>query len=398
MVVGAYAPEPVGGSERQCALLTEALIARGHSVDVVTFRHTRATTSTEERESFCLHRLGRLGPSVFAFKRSLESLLSRFPFVSLDAARVFAFWIGLPGVWLARREFLEALKRFAAHAQGRYDLVHVHESGWLAGACVAQWQSSGVPVICKEATSPAMGAIGFDTPRRGQLDTSRRKASAWIAQTEVVRSELCGLLNSESTVALVPNAVAIPDDVAHSASTRVLYVGNLTQGAHWKGFDVLFDAWVQVVAQRSDAKLCVVGAGDTTPWTSVLARHAVEDSVMFAGRVPDPSSHYLDAGIFVLPSRVEGMSNALLEAQSFGLTCVVSDIPGNTAVVDHETNGITVPVGDADALAGALLRVLGDGPLRARLGEAARSNAERQFAVPRVVDALEQLYRGQVGA
>ena len=262
MVVGAYAPEPVGGSERQCALLTEALIERGHSVDVVTLRHQRASLSAEERALFRLYRLGRFGPFAFAFKRTLESLLGRLPLVSLDGARVLAFWIGLPGVWLARFEFLKALKRFAAQSQGRYDLVHVHESGWLAGASVAQWQPSGVPVICKEATSPAMGVIGFDTPRRGQLDDARRKASAWIAQTEAVRSELPALLTSESPVALVPNAVVVPDAAADPVSERVLYVGNLSQGAHWKGFDVLFDAWVKVVAQRPGAKLSVVGGGD----------------------------------------------------------------------------------------------------------------------------------------
>ncbi|MDE0840495.1 MAG: glycosyltransferase, partial [Kiritimatiellae bacterium] len=164
-----------------------------------------------------------------------------------------------------------------------------------------------------------------------------------------------------------------------------------------KGFDVLFEAWVQVIDQRPDAKLTVVGVGDAAPWQAYLAGHAkASESVTFMGRLDDPYEAYLGAGVFVLPSRVEGMSNALLEAQSSGLACVVSDIPGNRAVVSHDVNGLTVPVGDAGALAEGMLRLLGDTDLRARLGHAAREHMEQRFGLARVVDQLTDLYRSLV--
>lgn len=397
MAVGAYAPEPVGGSERQCALLTDALIARGHTVDVVTFRHEAQSPAGRIDGALTVHRLGRWGPHAFVFKRAVESMLARLPGVSPARARELGFWLGLPGVWLARAEFLRQLTRFATRNRARYDLVHVHESGWLAGACVARWGEQGVPVFCKEATAPALGPIGFDTPRRRQLDASRRNASAWIAQTDPVRDALVDSLGKECPVIVIPNAVAIPTLTSDPASERVLYVGNLSQGAQWKGFDVLFEAWVQVIDQRPDAKLTVVGVGDAAPWQAYLAGHAkASESVTFMGRLDDPYEAYLGAGVFVLPSRVEGMSNALLEAQSSGLACVVSDIPGNRAVVSHDVNGLTVPVGDAGALAEGMLRLLGDTDLRARLGHAAREHMEQRFGLARVVDQLTDLYRSLV--
>jgi glycosyltransferase involved in cell wall biosynthesis len=86
------------------------------------------------------------------------------------------------------------------------------------------------------------------------------------------------------------------------------------------------------------------------------------------------------------------MSNALLEAQSWGLAVVASDIPANRALVDDGINGLVVPVGDVDALAAAVIRLLDDAALRARLGRAARERVAREFAMDSVVDRLCALY------
>jgi glycosyltransferase involved in cell wall biosynthesis len=91
------------------------------------------------------------------------------------------------------------------------------------------------------------------------------------------------------------------------------------------------------------------------------------------------------------------MSNALLEAQAWGLACVVSDIPGNRAVVQGGVNGLVVSVGDAAALADALLSLLRDPALRVRLGRAARDTAAKQFDMNLVVGRVLELY-GQLDA
>jgi glycosyltransferase involved in cell wall biosynthesis len=174
---------------------------------------------------------------------------------------------------------------------------------------------------------------------------------------------------------------------------RALYVGNFSQGSHWKAFDVLIKAWRRVVAAKPSASLVMVGGGDSTPWKRLARTLGCDGSIVWCGPTADPGPHYVNAAIFVLPSRIEGMSNALLEAQSHGLPCVVSGIPGNTAVVAHGVNGWVVPVGDDQALAAAILALLNDSACRMRLGNAARTRAGRHFSLDAVVGRLAGIYR-----
>jgi glycosyltransferase involved in cell wall biosynthesis len=74
------------------------------------------------------------------------------------------------------------------------------------------------------------------------------------------------------------------------------------------------------------------------------------------------------------------------------LPAIVTDIPGNTAVIQHGFNGLVVPVGDAVALARAIVEMHRSTELRERLGHAARQQAEARFAISRVAEQLEELY------
>ena len=199
---------------------------------------------------------------------------------------------------------------------------------------------------------------------------------------------------ADNIIHLLPNGVSLPPLPARPEhSKEVLYVGNLTQGSHWKAFDVLFDAWIGIAKMRKDVKLNVLGSGDPTPWIDILQKNGVQDSVNFTGHVKDPSPFYRKAGIFVLPSRIEGMSNALLEAMSWGLPCVVSDIPGNRALVDHNLDGLIIPVDNAPALTDKIINLLKNPDMRSLLGRQARKKISSTFEIHCVTDRLIEIYR-----
>jgi glycosyltransferase involved in cell wall biosynthesis len=134
-------------------------------------------------------------------------------------------------------------------------------------------------------------------------------------------------------------------------------------------------AWRSVVTQRPDATLSFVGDGPERAALGDLARSlGVADRVSFHGDT-EPAPHLYGARIFVLPSRAEGFSRALIEALGAGLPAVCTDVGG----VDElpATAVRRVPVGDHEAMGRAILDLLGDEEGRARAAAAARATAER---------------------
>lgn len=275
----------------------------------------------------------------------------------------------------------------------RLDVFHLHEPSWLGGFAVDIGRPANIPVFCQESTFPTLQPLGYDVPNRKHLQHLKR--DAWfIAMLPYMADDLIHKGIPSQRIFQLPSGIVIPDDISDVVRSKdVLYVGNFSQGAIWKAFDVLLDSWVQVHRVCPDACLKIVGGGDPTPWTERACSLGIDGSIVFAGRVPQIEPFFRKAGLFVLPSRVEGMSNALLEAMSWGLPSVVSDIPGNRAVIDHDLNGLIVPVNNAVALAESIVRLLNDSTMRSSLGVRARKKAESEYDIHRVTDRLVEIYQ-----
>ena len=399
-----YGPGIEGGSERQARQVAAELVRRGHSCTVWTAWQESDWPRQDMKDGVTVLRLGTLAPWQNRGRRVLDrfhgfirSRLSRFPpAAQLKHERIrrhLDFWAMLPLVWLTRGSFMRQVRRQAARLATRPDIVHLHEPSWLGGFAVQLFQKRGIPVVCQEATNPALPVLGYDVPSRRRLERIRKEAH-FIAMAPYLAEDLRAKGVAPERIHLLPNGVNVPQETSQPAESRmVLYVGNFSQGAHWKAFDVLFDAWALVHQQDPEARLVLLGGGDRAAWEHYVEKLGCAGAVEFAGRVADPGAYYRRAAMFVLPSRVEGMSNALLEAQAWGLPCVVSDIPGNRCVVDDGQNGRVVPVDDATALAAAILQLLDDPALRSELGHQARGRAEREYDIHRVVDRLVKLYQ-----
>jgi glycosyltransferase involved in cell wall biosynthesis len=389
MLVWTFWPEPEGGAERQCRLVVEVLESRGHECTVLTSRVGLFSAGNRAAGARIL-RFGWLCP----LEKAARHIVGTGDKTRLDAMR---FWLMVPIVWLSRLSFVLSILLFASRHPSPVDVLHVHESGWLAGVGVAMGRLWRIPVLIKEATAPPLAPISYGTPGRSLWNRYRRQAAGYFAQTKITQMEMVKMGIPPSLIHLLPNGVECPPDSANPCTEEVLYVGNLTQGAGWKAFDVLFDAWVKVVDRRPDARLIAVGGGNAEPWVQWLKKQGIAHTVHFQGRVDDVRPYYARAGVFVLPSRVEGMSNALLEAQSWGLACVVSDIPANIAVIRHEVNGLIVPVNKSDALADGILKLLDNAGLRDLLGCEARRLMSTNHDIQRIVDHLIKIYESVQG-
>ncbi|MEM2505875.1 MAG: glycosyltransferase family 4 protein [Nitrososphaeria archaeon] len=155
---------------------------------------------------------------------------------------------------------------------------------------------------------------------------------------------------------------------------NIVYVGGLKES---KGLHTLIEAFAEVAEKIPEARLILVGDGPL--------RHALEEKiqklslkgkVLITGFVPnDYIPKILEkASAFVLPSRSEGLSNALLQAMAAGLPCIVSNIEENKEVVIDGYNGFTFELGQPKSLATAIMRVITDKRLALKVGRNARNS------------------------
>ena len=187
-------------------------------------------------------------------------------------------------------------------------------------------------------------------------------------------------------------APPIPSNPMDSAPV-VTTIGNIR---HVKGHDILIQAAAQVVAEIPHVQFSIAGEILEPAYFSELesqvAALGLSSNFRFLGNVEDLPSLLAAATIFVLPSRSEGFSNALLEALSMGLPCVATDVGGNAEALDDGSSGLIVPPEDVAALARALTRVLLDPALANNLSVEARRAATEKFTTNAMMRRIAEQY------
>ena len=172
-----------------------------------------------------------------------------------------------------------------------------------------------------------------------------------------------------------------------------LVIGSVGRLAPEKGFDVLLEA-AAVAASRLHRPLRVLIAGDG-PCRAQLEEQArrlrLGPKVLFVGHYQDIPRALAALDLFVLPSRHEACSLALLEALAAGVPVIASRTGGNAEVIGDSGAALLVAPGRADELADAICLLAADPELRQRLGRLGRERA-LNFSLERMVRETAQLY------
>ena len=250
----------------------------------------------------------------------------------------------------------------------------------------------GIPVVVRTANS---GAYLFQDLLGRWQQKELLQADRLVAISSDIRAELQWLGAPDSRIRVIPNGVDLPSvqwDPELQHDVAAVCVANLSQQP-LKGLDILVAAWPLVVSARGPARLMICGRGDSTTLRELADRHNVGGLIEFVGDVRDLTSILLRSEVFVLPSRVEGMSNALLEAMALGMPCVATAVSGSVDLIRNGRNGILVPSEDHRALAHALVSTLTSQTVRKTLGREARRTIQHGYTTERMVDQ----YRGLLG-
>ena len=167
---------------------------------------------------------------------------------------------------------------------------------------------------------------------------------------------------------------------------NIMFVGRFT---YQKGVDLLIKAFAKLKGKVPAARLILVGEGpEKSSLQNLTMENGIAGNVIFSGFVPHSKicDFLRETSVFVLPSRFEGLPNALLQAMAASLPCIATSVGGVPEVVKDGVNGILVPPEREDLLADALETVLLDKNLARKLGE----NAHRsmfQLRLDRIVDS-----------
>jgi glycosyltransferase involved in cell wall biosynthesis len=362
------------GTPLRVERLAEALAARGHHVELVTYH----VADGPHALGVPVHRIFRhpvywrmpVGPS-------LRKLALYDPALSWKLSRVLA----------ARR----------------FDVIHAHHVEGLLVALPAQLRhrmplvydahtllSAELPSYAMGLVRSAFGALG------GWLDgVLPRRADHVVAVTSDIRDRLVGVHGLEpDRISVVTNGVEtgcfrVETPPRRDGLVRLIYTGTL---ARYQNIDLLLQAFARARQVRRDLRLCLSVSSSFEPYEAAARRLGVREAIEVLkdgfGELP---LRLAASAIAVLPrTSCPGIPQKLLNYMAAGKAIVAS--AGSAKVLEHERTGLVVADGDVSAFAEAVLRLAGNPQLAEDLGRSARETVEKEFSWERAAEKMEPVY------
>ena len=297
--------------------------------------------------------------------------------------------------------FYEMLRLAAYLRRERFDVVHAHDL-WSNLMGVPAARLARVPAVI----SSQRDLSHFDWYRgmkRKALRTIQRMSSVLLANATPIRDALIAEDRFPSAkLRVVHNGV----DTARFQRGRrdrdrlfpgpdpgklVVLVGNMHSDG--KGHPWLIEAAPDVLKEFPDTRFILAGDGAARKGFEAQVRErGLAGSFVFLGSRGDVPDILASCDIGVLPSKAEGLSNAVLEYMAAGLPTIVSRVGGNPELVHDGVTGLLVPPQDSKALKAALLRLLRDENFARRMAEAGRKLATQDYSFERLVREVDALY------
>ncbi|KOG87952.1 GDP-mannose-dependent alpha-(1-2)-phosphatidylinositol mannosyltransferase [Streptomyces varsoviensis] len=318
-IVCPYSWDVPGGVQFHIRDLAEHLIRLGHEVSVL------APADDETPLPPYVVSAGRAVPVPY------NGSVARLNFGFLSAARV--------------RRWLH---------DGAFDVIHIHEPGTPSVGLLACWAAQGPIVATFHTSNPRSRFMIAAYPI---LQPALEKISARIAVSEYARRTLVEHLGGDAVV--IPNGV----DVGFFADAE--------PKAEWQGSTIGVRALPKILAECPEARLLVAGRGDEEEAVASLPEE-MRGRVEFLGMVSDEDKARLlrSVDVYVAPNTGgESFGIILVEAMSAGAPVLASDLDAFVQVLDQGTAGELFANEDADALAAAAIRLLGDPKRRTELSE-----------------------------
>ena len=333
MVINNFLPF-IGGAEVQAHKLSKQLLRNGHTVNVLTSKWSGDhLPSSDTIENVKVYRVP-------------------CPFIKIGRKQIgqsfFTFC-----------QFLYVLGKCASN----YDIIHVHQALRPALAAAIAGKMFSRPTLCKIGNSGNL----FDLRRykkvyiEGQLGVKGiiKYIDAFVSISTKITHTLADFVKKEKIVS-IPNGVDLVHPTFSKESrlggkTRVISIGSLTNK---KNFDLMIDAIGTLETNvKENIEVKILGDGpEREALQHQITKLNLDGTISLLGNVSDIGNHLQNSDLFMLVSKAEGMSNALLEALSFGLPVICSDVGNNAELVGISSEP---EADDADIHAGRCGLIIG---------------------------------------
>ncbi|WLD93009.1 glycosyltransferase family 4 protein [Alkalihalobacillus sp. AL-G] len=369
MLISSFYPL-IGGAETQAQRLGSKLVQQGHEIIVLTRWH-KGLDKNELIDGICVKRLKvtslpKLAPIIYMIK-ALFYIIKNYKKINI----LHAHALSAPGVTASIASFITNIPSIAKIAGG----------GNKLGCEIKRIYHSG-----------ALGKI--------KVLFMRKYISKFIAISKAIEKDLLDVKIPASKIYFLPNGINTENYKENNSDEKnvmlnklslprdkklFLYAGRLEKV---KGIDILLDAWVNLEEEyKVNSTLIILGDGSIN-----ISSYLSDSSIIYKGKVNNVNEYLSVADFFVLPSRYEGISNALLEAMASKLTIIASDVGGNPDVIKNNINGLLFEAEKVDALS-KVLQVLIAKDGYERFGEQAYNFILRNFDLDVISKNYLQLYK-----
>ena len=280
----------------------------------------------------------------------------------------------------------------------RPDVVHCHNPAPTLQAAMAARMAGA---SCVVATRHSLVSPPYDRAAETKFSViARCFVDAVVGICEITCGNLRGapfanprqIMRVYNGAAPLDEAAPIPTD---GDEFILLFVGRL---AEVKDLPTMLRAFALAVEQEPRLRLWIVGDGTVRAELQRLAEELrLSSRVRFWGQRLDTAAFFRAAGAFVMSSVSEGLPMSLLQAMSIGLPAIVTDVGGMAEVLALSGGGMRVPVGDADAMARAMVRMATDDATRDNFSEKAHSAYTAHFTLEQMAHAYERIYEHHGG-
>jgi len=363
------------GTPLRIERLTEALIARGHHVELITYH----VSDDAQSLNFPVHRIFR--------KRR--------------------YWRMPAGPNLRKLALYDpalAVKVWRVLGGSRFDVIHAHHIEGLLVALPSRLPHR-IPVVYDAHTmlsselpsyGPGLGRGLIGTVGRWLDGVLPGMADHVASVTSDIRDRLTDRHGiAPERISVVTNGVETASFRVNRSSrsdglVRVIYTGTL---APYQDVDLLLEAFAVAHRSRPDLRLCMAVSSPFGPYEGQSRRLGIRAAIeLIPDSFADLPVQLANAQIAVLPrTQCDGIPQKLLNYMAAGKGIVSS--AGSAKLLEHERTGLVVPNGDVNAFAAAILRLASDPAYASALGSAAREYVERNCSWDQAAERVERIYQ-----